>query len=103
MVNTLDPRYVIPLRSFLSNKAAPQLYHETKKVGEALINVTRVAFTCDSWTSRATQSFVTFTAHFITNDWQVKLCVLQTRMMMSESHTAVNLNAMLHSSRGMGA
>lgn len=48
----------------------PQLYEETKgKVASALTKMTRVALTCDAWTSRATQSFVTFTAHYITDTW----------------------------------
>lgn len=64
----------------------PQLYQETKvKVREALTEATRIALTCDAWT---TQSFVTFT------EWQLESHVLQTRV-THESHTA--MNAMFHS------
>jgi len=84
-------------RQFFTERAVPQLYEETKlKVGEALNKASRVALTCDAWTSRATQSFVTFTAHYITDTWQLESRVLQTRV-MHESHTAVNVNEMFHS------
>ncbi|KAL1261243.1 hypothetical protein QQF64_006508 [Cirrhinus molitorella] len=66
------------------------------EVASALTETTRVALTCDAWTSRATKSFVTFTAHYITNTWVLESRVLQTRV-MHESHTAVNVNAMFHS------
>ncbi|KAK7933157.1 hypothetical protein WMY93_004053 [Mugilogobius chulae] len=96
MMKTLESRCAIPSRSYFSEKAVPQLYEETKsKVETDLRKATRVALTCDSWTSRATQSFVTFTAHFITNKWQMQSCVLQTRV-MSDSHTAANINAVFH-------
>nr|XP_055041440.1 E3 SUMO-protein ligase ZBED1-like [Misgurnus anguillicaudatus] len=97
MLQTAEPRYVIPSRKFFTESAVPQLYNETKrKVATALTETTRVALTCDAWTSRATKSFVTFTAHYITDKWVLESRVLQTRE-MHESHTAVNVNAMFHS------
>lgn len=87
----------MPYSQFFTENAIPQLYQETKlKVGEALTKATRIALTCDAWTSTATQSFVTFTTHYITDDWQLQSHVLQTRVMY-ESHTAANVNAMFHS------
>uniref|UniRef100_A0A8C9XH09 BED-type domain-containing protein n=1 Tax=Sander lucioperca TaxID=283035 RepID=A0A8C9XH09_SANLU len=97
MLQTAEPRYTIPSRKFFTETAVPQLYNETKrKVASALTETTRVALTCDAWTSRATKSFVTFTAHYITDTWVLESRVLQTRV-MHESHTAVNVNAMFHS------
>lgn len=49
-----------------------------------------VALTTDSWTSRATESYLTVTAHFITAEWEIKSHVLQTCPLES-SHTSVNL------------
>lgn len=97
MLQTAEPRYAIPSRKFFTETAVPQLYNETKrKVASALTETTKVALTCDAWTSRATKSFVTFTAHYITDTWVLESRVLQTRV-MHESHTAVNVNAMFHS------
>lgn len=97
MIKTIEPRYVMPSRTYFTDTAVPELYRETKlKVGEAVANATRVALTCDHWTSRATESYATFTAHYITEEWQVQSQVLQTRV-MHESHTAENIHATFHS------
>ena len=37
-----------------------------------------IAFTTDIWTSRATQSFATTTAHFLDKQWKLTTCVLET-------------------------
>uniref|UniRef100_A0A3P8P8X8 BED-type domain-containing protein n=1 Tax=Astatotilapia calliptera TaxID=8154 RepID=A0A3P8P8X8_ASTCA len=70
MIKTLEPRYVIPLQ--------PE----------------RVALTCDAWTSRAVDSYVTITAHYLTADWQLLSYVLQTRT-LHESHTGANIANLL--------
>lgn len=38
----------------------------------------RVSLTCDASTSISTHSYVTVTAHFINNEWQLKSHILQT-------------------------
>ena len=53
-----------------------------------------VAITCDGWSSRATESYMTITAHHITNEWQLLAHVLQTRA-MHESHTGANVAEVL--------
>uniref|UniRef100_A0A3B3ZVN8 BED-type domain-containing protein n=1 Tax=Periophthalmus magnuspinnatus TaxID=409849 RepID=A0A3B3ZVN8_9GOBI len=54
----------------------------------------RVALTCDGWTSRATESYVTITSHFINEHWELISNVLQTRA-MHESHTGTNIAELL--------
>ncbi|KAK0145636.1 Zinc finger BED domain-containing protein 1 [Merluccius polli] len=95
MVHTLEPRYKIPCRRYFTDTAIPTLYAKTKsKVLDTLTNAGRVAITCDAWTSIATVSYVTVTAHFINNDWQLVSLVLQTRAMY-ESHTGANVADLL--------
>ena len=95
MVNTLDPKYKIPSRRYFTDTAIPTLYSETKvKVLDTLMEAGRVALTCDAWTSIATVSYVTITAHFINKDWQLVSLVLQTRAMY-ESHTGANVADLL--------
>ena len=55
-----------------------------------LSNITTIALTTDSWTSRATESFVTITSCHISDDWCLKNYVLQTRA-MPLSHTGQNI------------
>ena len=44
----------------------------------------------DAWTSRATQSYATYTAHFISDAWTLESFVLQTSLFPGH-HTAVNI------------
>ncbi|KAK0131409.1 Zinc finger BED domain-containing protein 1 [Merluccius polli] len=80
MLHTIEPRYTVPSCRLFAENAIPQLYQSTKeRVSVTLKKATRVALTCDAWTSRAVESYVTFTAHYITDDWQ-----LETRAHMNE-------------------
>ena len=53
-----------------------------------------MALTTDAWTSCATNSYVTITAHHISQKWELKSHVLQTRV-FNESHTGKNIGALL--------
>ncbi|CAI5682133.1 unnamed protein product [Oreochromis niloticus] len=95
MIKTLEPRYVIPSRRFFADTAVPNLYIDVKrKVEESLSTAERVALTCDAWTSRAVDSYVTITAHYLTADWRLLSYVLQTRT-LHESHTGANIANLL--------
>ena len=77
MVHNMEPRYVIPSRSFFTHKSIPSLYKETKfLVQGSLKSALRVAITCDAWTSRATVSNVTVTAHHVNSEWKLTSYVL---------------------------
>ena len=91
MVEVLDPRYTLPRRTHFSEVVIPELYRETKtRVQADLEQAMSAALTSDGWTSCATESFSTVTAHFINNDWGMVEYVLQTRP-MNEAHTASNI------------
>ena len=81
VVNTLEPRYKIPSRTHFSDSVAPKLYEEVKsKVVTELKSASAIALTTDGWTSRATQSYETVTAHFINQQWKIQNYILQTRV-----------------------
>ncbi|KAM3861959.1 E3 SUMO-protein ligase ZBED1-like [Diretmus argenteus] len=91
VLKATEPRYVIPARSTFTNTVIPNLYKETKSdVQDSLDEAGRIALTTDAWTSVATDSYVTITAHFISDNWQLLSFVLQTRR-MTEQHTGRNL------------
>lgn len=98
LMRTLEPRYQLPKRKYFARKAVPELYNVTKmKVLESLKKACRIALTCDAWTSVATESYVTVTAHFVSDshkDWELVSYVLQTRK-MTESHTGANVAELL--------
>ncbi|XP_077095961.1 E3 SUMO-protein ligase ZBED1-like [Siphateles boraxobius] len=86
LMKTLDPRYAVPSRTYFSAVVIPGLYDKTRKAIESDLTKTEsLALTTDSWTSRATQSYMTVTVHYML-DWQMKSAVLQTRPLY-ESHT----------------
>ncbi|XP_057181407.1 E3 SUMO-protein ligase ZBED1-like [Triplophysa rosa] len=90
LIKTLEPRYEIPSRAHFSSKIIPELYDETRsKIENKLANAKHVALTTDSWTSRATESYLTVTAHYI-SDWQLESAVLQTCPLF-ENHTSSHL------------
>lgn len=96
MLNVIEPRYIIPSQAHFRQTIIPALYRKTKpKIENELAEASAVALTTDSWTSRATHSYLTVTAHYINAEWEMKSHVLQTRPL--ESHTSEDL------ARGMTA
>ncbi|XP_048859191.1 E3 SUMO-protein ligase ZBED1-like [Brienomyrus brachyistius] len=97
LVANLEPRYKMPSRAHFSQSVFPALYRKTKE--EVMLNLKQsecVAITTDGWTSRATQSYITITAHVLSSEWEMKSYVLQTRL-LSESHTGANIAEVLKS------
>ncbi|XP_040278276.1 E3 SUMO-protein ligase ZBED1-like [Bufo bufo] len=95
LLKTIEPRYKIPSRSHFTENVIPALYYETKaKIIASMSQASRVAITCDSWTSVTTESYVTITAHYVSKDWQILSHVLQTRAIY-ESHTGAHLAELL--------
>ncbi|XP_051998856.1 E3 SUMO-protein ligase ZBED1-like [Xyrauchen texanus] len=95
LLRVLEPRYQLPSRPHFSQNVLPQLYNKVKaKLVEDLSNAKFIALTTDGWTSRATQSFITITTHYITDNWVIANPVLQTRAVY-ESHTSDHLSEIL--------
>ncbi|ROL48291.1 Zinc finger BED domain-containing protein 1 [Anabarilius grahami] len=96
LLHECEPRYTIPTRQFLTETAIPRLYDEVKRdVLLSLSSAQRVSVSCDAWTSRATQSYVTITCHYISPQWELVSHVLQTRVMF-ENHTGANIADLLN-------
>lgn len=90
MIKCLEPRYDLPSKTHFSTVVVPEIYREEKaNLTAELKNANAVALTSDGWTSRATESYITVTAHYIDIDWEMRNVVLQTRQ-LNESHTAEN-------------
>lgn len=100
MISECEPRYKFPARSTFSEKVIPSMYQTVVgRVKTELKQAETVAWTTDSWTSCATKSFVTITAHFINSDLELCSRVLQTRE-LSESHTGEHVgNVLLEASK----
>lgn len=91
LLHVLEPRYTPPASTHVRQSVVPALYNKTRViVEEELKTAHSVALTTDSWTSRATESFLTVTAHFISSEWDMRSVVLQTRP-LHEQHTSIHL------------
>ena len=67
-------------------KVIPAMFEETRPdVQASLKQAQSILITTNSWTSRATQSYMTVTESFVSNDWQIRNHVLPTRV-ISVSH-----------------
>ena len=53
---------------------------------DELQSAKKIVLTCDGWTSWTTEFYVTITAHFIDNKWEMHLYVLQMRGCMRVGH-----------------
>ena len=53
-----------------------------------------VALTTDSWKSRATESYVTITCHYIDNKWAQREFTVQTRI-LEKKHSGENIAEIL--------
>lgn len=93
-----EPRYKFPNRATFSEKIIPSLHEVVAARVKADMSIARsVALMCDSWTSRATDSYITITAHYVNRDFEPCSVVLQTRE-LKESHTGLNTATVLTAS-----
>lgn len=94
LLHILEPKYVLPTRKHLTEVIVPNTFNNVRDfVKDSLASEEKVALTCDSWTSRNMVSYLTITAHYISN-WSLQSHVLQTRA-IQVSHTASNLADLL--------
>lgn len=95
LLEVLEPRYSIPDRKVFADRIVPALYEKVKvDVVDSMSRAQRVSITVDGWTSCATDSYITITAHYVNDEWDLQSHVLQTRV-FNDSHTGVNLAALL--------
>lgn len=89
-IRELEPRYQIPCPRTMSGKIA-KLYDYTKSELRERLRGEKLALTTDGWSSLATESYVTVTAHFIDANWELRNVVLDTSELQA-AHTATNVS-----------
>ena len=94
LVNYLEPGYKVPSAVHIAS-CLHERYSQVKDVVmKRLQSVSYIALTSDIWTSLATQSYISATAHFITFEWELNSCVLKT-LYFPDSHTGVHISEKL--------
>ena len=89
LLNCLEPGYRVPSRTFVMKSLKRQYSVMKQKLQESLF-IRNLAFTTDIWTSRATEAYMTITAHYISDEWKLESNVLCTSE-IAERHTGANI------------
>lgn len=91
LIEATEPRYVMPSRKTFSHDVIPRLHSDiVANVKSDVNSAVSLAITTDAWTSRATQAYLSYTAHFLTPDFSPRNYCLKVEN-SDESHTATNL------------
>ncbi len=90
LLHVLDPRYQLPSRKSIMRMLPDEYKKQLEKIKKDIAEVPHVALTSDLWTSRATESYITITCHFLTAAWGLKSLVLDT-FKFELSHTAEHI------------
>ena len=95
MLNVFDARYTLPSRNYFSHTALPTLYSSVRqKVTEELHQVNYYAATTDMWSSADSQPFISYTVHFIDDNWHLLSRCLQTHYLPADHTGEVIADAM---------
>jgi hypothetical protein len=86
------PNYVMKCRKYYTNMV--EKLHAENILALKKSSNKHVTFTTDIWTSTATTSFITFTSHFISDDFQCKPFLLDTKEFPG-NHTGENIKIII--------
>ena len=99
LINSMEPRYTIPSRKHFTETVFLKMYDVAKSNLQSEINqIENIAITHDMWTSANTESYGTTTCHYITDTWEMKGVVLETKK-MDGHHSSENISQELESTR----
>lgn len=85
------PRHKLPSRKVLSEVVLPEVYKSLSSELKRMLNfVENLSITTDMWSSDSNRSFLTVTAHFI-SDFQIHSSVLSTQEIITD-HSAPNIS-----------
>ena len=91
MLTSFEPRYIPPDRKAITNHYLPDLYVKQKeRIAREMGQASYFAVTTNGWTSRANESYLSLTVHYIDKEWKLQSHLLETRH-CPESHTGENL------------
>ena len=96
LLKLLKPQYQVPSRKYVTEKILPSIHSKMRNELEKQIQQTKfLSFTTDIWTSNSDVSFLSFTAHSISDDFIPQQCVLRVKLVPG-SHTAEFITQNIH-------
>lgn len=88
-------RYEIPSRNVFSDNMLPNLYNDTKaKLLNDIKDIKWFSATSDIWSSIGLYPYISFTLHYISENWELKCKVLETHP-FPKDHTGQNIAEVL--------
>ena len=91
LVAKLDPKYNLPSRKYFSKQEIPNLFAQVRTdVIKKLSEANYYAATTDLWTSLCNHPYLSYTVHFINNEWKIYSFCLDTVPLLKD-HTGQNL------------
>ena len=91
MLADFDKWYEPPSRKYISKTPIPRVYNNTKqKVVSDLSQMEYLSATTDCWSSQGMKPYLSYTVHYINDQWALQSCCLQT-LYLPEDYTAINL------------
>ena len=94
LLSTFDGiRYELPSRSYFSRTALPALYLTTKeRVIQEIESVKYFSATTDLWSSIGMKPYMSYTTHFINDEWKLASRCLQTHFYQKTIQLKTSLN-----------
>ena len=97
LLRFIEPGYRIPSCKHITNLLQTKHLKGKQLLKEKLRReVSALALTTDIWTSSANDAYISLTAHYISPDWVLCSCVLETQV-FPEHHTGCNISNKLQS------
>ena len=92
LLKQFDPQYELPSRKYFSKTAIPKLYESTREsVLHNIKNLKSYSATTDMWSSVNHDPYMSYTIHYITEEWELQSIALGT-LYFPEDHTGENLS-----------
>jgi hypothetical protein len=86
-----ESRYIPPSQDYFLRVKIPELYSDSKAaLTTDIVKTEKVCITVEQWQAKSSQLYVTLTAHYINDKWELKSKVLQTDL-ISEDSSAENI------------
>lgn len=90
-VKKLNPSYSLPSRYIVTNNLLSAEYKKKyEDIKKRISEGESICLTTDAWTSKANESYISLTAHFISKDWKLNSLFLNCFKTVND-HTAENL------------
>lgn len=87
----LEPGYTLPGRKHFTGALQTKYNEVCMKLSSLLSEIDYISITTDTWTSIATESYLTVTVHYVSKEWILKSHVLGT-LLLEERHTGEHLS-----------